>query len=285
MDHRVFEGVEPEVTLFVACYNEEGNIVGALDTTVAACEEVGCSYEIIVIDDGSRDQSALRVKEYQAQHPDRPIRLVQNPRNRGLACNFVEGSFLGRGKYYRLVCGDNVEPLATQKAILDKRGQADMVIPYPLAVQNKTVLRKTVSLAFTFLVNLLSGYRLRYWNACALYHRTSVQRWHSNTLGFGFQAELTSQLLREGQTFVEVGCSYHERTSGKATALTLRNLIAVTHSLLAILLRRLEYLVFRKKPATAEGEPGTLETGVIANRPNRQAPCGPSAIASHNKAA
>ncbi len=44
-----------DVTLMVPCYNEEANVVDTLNAICAAADQVGCTYEIIVIDDCSRE--------------------------------------------------------------------------------------------------------------------------------------------------------------------------------------------------------------------------------------
>ena len=53
-----------QLGLFVACYNEEANIIATLETVVAACREVGVSFQIVVIDDCSRDRSVEKVKAF-----------------------------------------------------------------------------------------------------------------------------------------------------------------------------------------------------------------------------
>jgi glycosyltransferase involved in cell wall biosynthesis len=227
-----------DVTLFVPCYNEEQNVVPTLRTIVEACKQVGCSYEAIVIDDASKDRSVERVRTFQDDHPKLPIRLICNPVNMGLAHNFLEGAFLGTGKHYRIVCGDNVEPLATQVAILARMNQAELVLPYPIVVENKTPFRRLLSRIYTHLVNFVSGRRLRYWNGCGLLLREDIMRYQPNTRGFGFQALLVARLLRLGRTYVDVGCTYTERQFGKSRALTIKNFISVAHCLLSILLER-----------------------------------------------
>jgi len=84
------------LSLFVACYNEQGNIVGTLETVVAAASKTVPSYEILVVDDGSRDKSVSEVREFMAKHPDFPIRLLINPRNEGVANNYAEVAFAAR---------------------------------------------------------------------------------------------------------------------------------------------------------------------------------------------
>src|SRR5262249_8841281 len=99
-----FTADEIDITVAVSCYNEETLITDTLDSVVDALTEIGRSYEIIVMDDASRDRSVERVQEYIKAHPDLPIRLNVNEINRGLGYNYVDAAFLGRGKYYRLTC-------------------------------------------------------------------------------------------------------------------------------------------------------------------------------------
>lgn len=238
MHGEVGRGPAVDVTLFVPCYNEEANIVACLTTTVAACRQVGCTYQVLVFDDGSTDRSVELVRGYQAAHPDAGVELVVNPVNRGLSRNFAEAARVGRGEFIRIVCGDNVEPLATQVAILSRMRTADMVIPYPVRVENKTAARMALSKVYVRLVNAAAGRRLRYWNGCALVRRADVVAHPPNTRGFGFQALLVSKLLSLGRTYVEVGCHYHERVGGQSKAVTLKNLRSVAHVLATIVAHR-----------------------------------------------
>ena len=66
---------------------------------------------------------------------------------------------------------------------------------------------RLISRTFTRLVDLISGYRLNYYNGCALYRRYHVMRWAPYNYGFGFQADLITRLLDEGASYVEVPVS------------------------------------------------------------------------------
>ena len=236
-----------DLTVFISCYNEGQYIVATIQTVRDALDEIGSiSYEIIVIDDRSKDDSSALVTSYIAAHPDERILLRTNRLNRGLAQNYLDAAFIGKGKYYRLVCGDNAEPQATMVAVFREIGKADMIIPYYVSSEGKSLYRRFVSNAYTVLVNTISGLHLHYYNGLAVHLRHNVMRWHSNTRGFGFQADIICLLLDQGFTFKEGPVKTIERRdAGSSNALTFKNLLSVAHTLVDLVFRRLANWVYR----------------------------------------
>jgi len=239
---------EIDITIFVSCYNEESFIAQTLENVTSALQEAGCTYEIIVVDDKSIDNSAERVRQYIHSHPQQPIQLKVSEKNRGLANNYVETAFLGRGKYYRLCCGDNCEPKDSLVRIFRCTGKADMVITYqdPNTDDGRTTGRRLLSRTFTGLVNMISGYRIRYYNGLATHLRYNVMRWHPSSYGFGFQADIITRLLDEGTSYIQIPRLTVERKGTTSTALTMRNILSVIHTLLEITIRRVRRFLYGK---------------------------------------
>jgi glycosyltransferase involved in cell wall biosynthesis len=240
---------EIDITVVVTCYNEEGYIGDTLEHVTTALRTAGCTYEVIVVDDASKDQSVQKIKEYVAKHPDEPIILKANEVNRGLGNNYVEAAFLGRGKYYRLCCGDDPEPVDVLVNAFKRTGAADMVILYQDqdSVSGKSKARKLLSKTFTFLVNLLSGYNLKYYNGLAIHLRYNVLRWHPSSYGFGFQADMITRLLDEGASYIQVPSSSVDRKGSSSSALSMRNILSVLHTLLEIAIRRMRRMLYGSK--------------------------------------
>lgn len=236
---------DPLITLFVACYNEVENIAGTLDVVRAACTEMGMSYEVLIIDDASTDGSVEMIRRYMEDHPDAPIRLHVNEKNMGLGENFAEAAFMGSGEYFRLICGDDTEPVETLVKVFREIGKADIIMSYrPDDVDGKALSRKLLSRLYTKIVNFISGYNLHYYNGLPIMRRRDVMRWNPNSHGFGFQADLVTRLLDRGAVCIEVPVKAHERQTGKAAAIRFRNLCSVSHSLLNILIRRISKMVW-----------------------------------------
>jgi len=155
-----------------------------------------------------------------------------------LGVNYVEAAFLGTGEWYRLICGDNVEPKETFVKIFSQIGKADIILGYCLRFPGRSAARIIISRIYTLIVNIISGNNIRYYNGLALTKRYLVMRWHSSSHGFGFQADLVTCLLSRGHTYLEIPVETRERLTGASKALTFKNICSVGHSLLNIAIRR-----------------------------------------------
>ena len=71
----------PQYSIVIPAYNEAARIRNALESVVGCVRQRGWSAEVVVVDDGSRDQTAEMVREFAAKAPE--VRLLQNPGNRG----------------------------------------------------------------------------------------------------------------------------------------------------------------------------------------------------------
>jgi glycosyltransferase involved in cell wall biosynthesis len=241
-----YEGID--ITVVITCYNEQDFITDTIDHASTALREAGLTYEIIVVDDRSKDESVKKVQDFMAAHPDLPVTLRVNEINRGFANNYVEAAFLGRGKYYRLCCGDDSEPVDAMVGIFKCVGKADIIVPYQTqdAVEGKTPARRLISRVFTFFVNSISGYNLKYYNGMAVHLRYNVMRWHPSSYGFGFQADILTRLLDEGSTYLQIPSMGIDRKGSGSSALNFRNVLSVGHTLLELIFRRTRRFLYGK---------------------------------------
>jgi len=265
--------VPPMLTVTVTCYNEEELVTETLETLVGALQEFTFPWEVIVIDDVSTDASTERVRDFQRRNPDLPVYLRVNRSNQGFGYNYVQGAFLGRGEYYRVVCADNCEPRETLVTIFGLMGQADVIIPYyPAGENGRSRFRTGLSRLYTGLVNVVSGHRVRYYNGLILSRREDVLRWHGNYRGFGIQADLLTKLLDAVCSKIEVAVQDTDQKGAGSTALRLKNVLSVVHTILDLILRRLLKLsrrqrnarprpvLIRETPGVAGTTPGPMQS-------------------------
>src|SRR6185437_3636473 len=126
-------------------------------------------------------------------------------------------------------------------------GAADMLTPYYVSSEGKSLSRRIISNSYSWLVNLISGFRLHYYNGLAVHLRYNVMRWHPNTRGFGFQADIICMLLDQGFTFKEIAVATIERRTSSSNALTLRNILSVAHTLIDLIFRRVANWTYRQR--------------------------------------
>ncbi|WP_447986560.1 dolichyl-phosphate beta-glucosyltransferase [Nitrospira sp. Nam74] len=88
---------EEPITLSVVlpAYNEQDRLLPYLTSITHYLSQRGDPYEIVVVDDGSRDETALRVTRFALDVPS--VRLIRLPTNRGKGCAVRAGMLAARG--------------------------------------------------------------------------------------------------------------------------------------------------------------------------------------------
>lgn len=109
-------------------FNEEENIGPLLDEALAELPRLSDEFEIVVIDDGSRDSTADVVRGYAEKHPE--VRLVVHPQNLGYGHALRSGLVHSRGDVVALVEGDRQFRVADLRRLLDALDSSDAVWGY-----------------------------------------------------------------------------------------------------------------------------------------------------------
>lgn len=236
-----------EITFYVPCLNEEKNIQESLNTIIQSCKVLEIlKYEILVYNDGSNDNSLEKIEEFRIKNYfSGKLEVISNKKPMGLGYNYIEGAYKGRGIYYIMVCGDNSEDINNLCKILKERGKADMIVPNFIKNDNRIYVRRFLSRLFTFLVNFFSGNNLKYYNGIVLHKIENVKRWHPLSCGFGYQAELLTNLISIGKTYIEIDINNIDRKEGISRSLSLLNFLSVSHTLLQILFRRIRKSIWK----------------------------------------
>lgn len=230
-----------DLTVYVPCYNEEALIVKTLDSIREAASGYSFTYEVLIFDDGSKDHSAEKVRDYVQQHGlTGQFKLISDGTNRGVGANYFRAAEMGRGTYFIVFFGDNSEPIESMKKMFDLMGHADVIIPYidtrfrenKFNTDHRGFLRRATSITYASIVRLISGQRLHYFNGFVMHRRENVLKNRVPASGLGYQSEMLCKVLEDPQvTFLEVRVSCWSRESGTPTAFRLKNVVSVMGSL------------------------------------------------------
>jgi glycosyltransferase involved in cell wall biosynthesis len=87
----------PRVSVVIACYNEEQTLVTSFSEIKETLESLGCPFEIIFVDDVSRDRTREILGEIVRANPSVDIRLILHERNLGRGATVTDGFRAARG--------------------------------------------------------------------------------------------------------------------------------------------------------------------------------------------
>ena len=94
----------PHLSIVIPAYNEAGNIGEVIGQSVKEVKRITNSFEIIVCDDGSSDNTSEIVKTYQKKIPQ--LKLIVNKSNQGLGRTLLSLFKESRGEFIQTLPGD-----------------------------------------------------------------------------------------------------------------------------------------------------------------------------------
>ncbi len=207
------------LSYFFPAHNEEANLAGLIDEALAVLPSLAATFEIIIVNDGSRDRTQQIADDLTAANPG-VVRGVHHPVNLGYGAALRSGF---RTAHYELVAftdGDRqfrVEDLGRLTARLTEADQPDVVAGFRIKRADpliRTVYAKAYRLANRVLFQLqVTDVDC----ACKLFRREVLDGVRVESGGAFFSAELLIKLRAAGATIVEVGVPHFARTAGSAT--------------------------------------------------------------------
>lgn len=150
-----------KLSLIVPCYNEADNVAAFQDAVICAFEGCGYDYEIVFVDDGSRDATLHNLKKLHAAKKC-PTKVISFSRNFGKESGIYAGMEHASGEYICLIDADLQQrpEIARQMVqILDEQPEYDVVAAY----QDRRGEGKVLSFfkkCFYAIINRLSGVSL-----------------------------------------------------------------------------------------------------------------------------
>lgn len=225
----------PELSAVIPAYNEQEVLPVSVREAVAALDDIAARWELLVVDDGSRDRTAEIVSDWSRQDPR--VRLLRQPRNMGYSKALIRGF---REAQYEFVCYTDADAQFDLHEVLDLYEQADgveMVVGYRRQRQDPSI-RLLTSAVYNVLQGMVLGVRVRDCNcALKLFRRDFLQALPLDSDGFLIDAELFARTRQAGGRWREVGVTHRPREQGSTTvristvAETLRELWALRRSI------------------------------------------------------
>jgi glycosyltransferase involved in cell wall biosynthesis len=245
----------PELSIVVPLYNEEESVGPLVDAVRNALGEHP-SWELVLVDDGSRDATVRVVKALAAT--DERIVLLRLARNYGQTQAMQAGFDRARGRVVVSMDGDlQNDPRDIQLLVAKLEEGYDLVAGYRLRRQDKVITRKIPSWVANRMITWLTGVRIRD-NGCSLkaYRRDLLDQLHLYSDMHRFLPALAAATANA--RIAEVPVRHHARRFG-----TSKYGLSRIAKLLADLLTIKMIASFRESPLAMFGL-GALAAGVFA---------------------
>jgi glycosyltransferase involved in cell wall biosynthesis len=210
-------GVTDGVSLFFPMFNEEGNIGQAVAAALQALEHVSPRFEVIVVNDGSRDRTGAIADRLAADDPR--VRVVHHAGNRGYGAALRSGLEAGTHPVVVLADGDNQFDLAELGVLLALLEAGDIVSGYRIARRDPWHRRLYAAL-YNRLVRVLFDIPIRDVNCgFKVYRRSLVNRLlpELRSTGALINVEMMARARRHGARVLEVGVHHYPRAAGSQT--------------------------------------------------------------------
>ena len=205
---------DTSVSIVVLAFNEAPSLPDAIEAIKWAVEGEFSKYEIIIVNDGSGDNTG-EVADIMASG-DPVLKSVHNRRNMGCGFTFWQGARAASCEYVWLMPGDGEIDREAIRTISDHIGTADMVIPYASNTSVRPLSRRFFSRGYTVLLNMLFGQKLHYYNGpCVIRTELLKKAPVVNSRCFAFMAPILLRLIKREYTYVEVGIKLRSRSHGQ----------------------------------------------------------------------
>jgi glycosyltransferase involved in cell wall biosynthesis len=156
----------PKLSVIAPFYNEEDSVGPMHAAIVAALDPLGIAYEMVFVDDGSRDATAQRTEEIARRDPR--VRFVKFRRNYGQTAAMAAGIEYATGEILVTMDGDLQNDPADIELFLDKMAEGyDIVVGWRHKRQDKLVSRKIPSKIANWLIGKVTGVQITD-NGCSL---------------------------------------------------------------------------------------------------------------------
>ena len=207
------------LSYFFPAHNEEANLGGLVDEALETLPSLADAFEIVIVNDGSRDATGRIADELTAAHPG-IVRAVHHPTNLGYGAALLAGFQAARHDHVAFTDGDRQFRVADLGALIERMAaadQPDVVVGFRIRRADPLV-RTFYARAYRLANRIFFGLRVRDVDcACKLFRRSALEGVGVESGGAFFSAELLIKLRAAGRSVAEVGVPHYARTAGTPT--------------------------------------------------------------------
>ncbi|MGB2864231.1 MAG: glycosyltransferase family 2 protein [Sedimentisphaerales bacterium] len=208
------------ISVFFPCYNEQENVGRTVEKALEAMEKLNADFEIIIVDDGSSDDTGQIADEIAAR--DGRVKVVHHDGNLGYGAALQSGFKAATKELVFYTDGDGQFEINEMPPLLALMEQYDIVSCYRLN-RRDPIIRKINGWCWTRLICLMFGLKIRDIDcAFKLYKREIFDKIELSSTGALIDAEILARAARKGYRITQKGVHHYPRTAGAQSGANLR---------------------------------------------------------------
>jgi glycosyltransferase involved in cell wall biosynthesis len=227
----------PSLSVFFPAYNDAPSLPGLLRKTFATLEPNVADYEVIVVNDGSVDQTAQVLDDLRRQYGTH-LRVVTHPENRGYGGALRSGFAAARKEFVFYTDGDSQYDVAELPLLLERMGpETGLVNGYKLE-RHDPAHRVWIGSVYNFCARLLFRIRIRDIDCdYRLIRRSLLEKIQLTSTSGTICVELVRKLELSGCQVEEVAVHHYERLYGRSQFFRVRSLFVTLIQLVRLWVR------------------------------------------------
>ena len=210
--------MKQSLSVVVPAYNEEGNIVKCITTLNNFFQKSSYDYEIIVVDDGSKDKTGELVDQLAKKY--KKLVVVHNKPNRGYGGSLKAGFAKAKNEFICFIPSDNQFDISEIEKLFDlqKQHNADIVSGIRVHDKDFSFYRKALRWTWNTLVRALFGY-LATDIDCGfkLFRRSILDKLSLSSDGAMIDTQLYAGARARNLKIIEIPVTHLPRTAGVST--------------------------------------------------------------------
>lgn len=203
----------PGISVFLPAHNEEGNIGRVVGSFLNVLPGLAERYEVIVVDDGSSDQTAAIAQ--QLAEKDSRVRVVRHERNRGYGAAVISGLCAAREPFVVLCDGDGQFDARDLALFTARAGDFDVIMGRRTR-RADPLMRRINGRAWTMFMRLLFGLKVSDIDCgFKLFRRSLLEEIELKAQGAMISTELVARLAARRARFCEADVRHLPRVTGE----------------------------------------------------------------------
>jgi glycosyltransferase involved in cell wall biosynthesis len=222
------------ISLFVPAYNDEKTIGKVILDAILVLGDLNLDYEIIIIDDGSKDATAEIVRGLAENY--KTIKLIQHGNNRDYGAALRTGFAAASKEWVFYTDGDGQYDIKEISKLLSYAGEFDLINGY-LIERMDPAYRIILGKAYQYLIDICFGRTLIHTNCdFRLIKKEAMDRIAINSNSGFAPAEIVTKLVQNGAKIKQVAIKHFPRIYGRSSFFKFKKIISLFYDLLKFLI-------------------------------------------------